>query len=271
MGYMASLLEHQWMVHEPANPSNLGHLLGGRFLPSAHDFPFGDGQFPDVASWADSAPAERYFDAIFSTFCDEDTSSTVTIKDPTFLSSAEWLVQTYGVGKALVMIRHPAAVVASWKALGWENGNVVQLAHLYTAMMTEHVLPLWARYGGEGGMIRSMRGQQPDKEGCGRRWLFLRHEDFCADPVGVAIQLQEAIAMPEPLGPATLRELVARISTYTYAPDEAKGRHRYHSVHMDTASQLGVWKAELSPFEVEIVRTGTESVWPLFYTPEDWR
>ena len=283
MGYMASLLDHQTMIHEPSNPSNRLHLLGGRFLPMANDFPFGDGQFPDVASWSDPEPAARYFDAIFTEFCppssSRDTSEggggdspqmpSIIIKDPTFLSSAEWLVHSYGVGKALVMIRHPAAVVASWKALEWEGGNIVRLSHLYVDMMTQYVLPLWDRYGGS---LLSVRENVDGGGGgnCGRRWIFLRHEDFCIDPVGITIRLQEALAMPDQLGPSTHQQIVSRISSYIYAPSPNDGRHQYHAVHMETASQIDVWKAELSPFEVSIIRAGTEAVWKYFYAAEDW-
>ena len=281
MGYMASLLDHQWMVHEPANPSNRNVALGGRVTPSKHGFPFGEEQFPDVASWPDDGrAAERYFDAFIAAFCQTSVDQ-VVCKDPTFLSSAEWFVEDYGVGRALVMIRHPAAVVASWKALGWEDGNIVRLTQLYATLMTKYLLPLWWRYGGDEdamilpserlGTSHPARTHGPQGEdGCGRRWLFLRLEDFCRDPVGVTVRLQETMARPESLDPYWLQELSARVQAFIHAPTEATGRHQYHAVRMDTAAQIDVWKEELTRFEVDIVKTGTQPIWSMFYGADEW-
>jgi len=251
-GYLSSLLDHQWMVHEPSNPSNINGVLGGRFRPSANAFPFGDSQFPDVSSWDDSKPATLYYDAILETFCsapDDDGETLVVIKDPTFLSSAEWLIQDYGVGHALVMIRHPAAVVASWKALGWEGGSVPRLATLYNDMMSDYVVPLWMSY-----------RDSP-------RWLFLRHEDLCRDPIGVTLRIHQVLLSESVDSLTVLKE---RALPYTRAPTTSTGRHQYHAVHMDTAAQVGVWKEELTTLEVNSIRIRTAPVWHHFYTEEDW-
>ena len=43
-----------------------------------------------------------------------------------------------------------------------------------------------------------------------------------------------------------------------------------HSVRVDSRANVSGWRARLSPADIERVRSGTQDVWPLYYSDEDW-
>mmetsp|Transcript_1577 Transcript_1577/g.5557 ORF Transcript_1577/g.5557 Transcript_1577/m.5557 type:complete len:362 (+) Transcript_1577:175-1260(+) len=252
MGTVTSVLERVMMIHEPGNPSNAsGHRCPGtRFVPVDFGFPFSH-QFTDIVAEGErmTMRSEEYFDSMFSMCCNAAGTSQVVVKDPTIANNAPWMHERYGT-KVVVMIRHPAALINSWKSLGWGKAGIDSLIKRYLNWMTGYILPGWDKYQGDD------------------NWLFLRHEEFCLDPVGITLMVHEF--MGENWFTEEDRRLIEeKVPEYT-SPENKKARHGYHVVVLDAAQQIVNWKNELLPHEVEMIRRDTEPIWRLFYDDDDW-
>ncbi|HJQ75551.1 MAG TPA: sulfotransferase [Gaiellaceae bacterium] len=193
------------------------------------------------------------------------------VKDPIALLSAEWLAERFGMG-VVVLVRHPAGFAASLERLGWKHdftsfldagGRVPELLRPYESEIRAHaeepgdVLAeaalLWRILYGTAARYRD---RHPD-------WVFLRHEDAGADPVGTFRELYARLGLE--LTPAA-RERIERASA---AENPVEG-HWPHAVDLDSASAVRRWRAQLTPGEIDLLRERTRDVWPLFYADEDW-
>lgn len=56
-----------------------------------------------------------------------------------------WMYERYGT-KVVVMIRHPAALINSWKSLGWGKAGMGVLTTRYNSWMKNMLLPAWEKY-----------------------------------------------------------------------------------------------------------------------------
>ena len=56
-----------------------------------------------------------------------------------------WMHERYGT-RVVVMIRHPAALINSWKALGWGKAGMHVLTARYVDWMKGKLLPAWEQY-----------------------------------------------------------------------------------------------------------------------------
>jgi hypothetical protein len=192
------------------------------------------------------------------------------MKDPIALLSAEWLADRFGMD-VVVLIRHPAAFAASLKRLGWnynfsdflEDGNVPEVLAPYEEeivhyarepreILTQAALLWRILYN----VVDGFRERHRD-------WVFLRHEDACADPVGTFERLYGRFGLE--LTPRA-RRAISRTSSSRNAVELSSP----HDIRLHSAASVGRWRAHLTTDEVATLRERTEDVWPRFYTDRDW-
>ncbi|MDQ3941219.1 MAG: sulfotransferase [Actinomycetota bacterium] len=195
------------------------------------------------------------------------------LKDPFALFSTEWLARTLGA-KIVVTIRHPAAFVGSIKRLDWQFKFKKVLSqdllmrdwlHPFEEEMrrcrdqdvdiVEQGIVLWKVLHH---VVDELRRRHPD-------WVFVRHEDLAADPVGGFERLYAACELTWD------ERAAAEVRTYS----SASGRKelptwRHGSVKRDSAAAAETWRRRLSPDEIARVKKGVGEVATRFYPDAEW-
>jgi len=195
----------------------------------------------------------------------------VLVKDPSAALLTEYLVRRHGA-RALVVWRHPAAVVSSFLRLGWPTHRLVARlladAELMEDWLGPHAATLEtalaradARTGAVlyGAVAATLLGFQRRNPHSISRLAF---EDLCADP-GTAFRALFA-ALDLPYDASVAREH-ARLTS------GARGAERPHGVVRASATLPDRWRAELPPADRDAVR----EVWEGFGLPHyrgaaDW-
>jgi hypothetical protein len=200
----------------------------------------------------------------------------VILKDPMAVFSAEWLAHRFDTA-VVVVVRHPAAFVASLRAARWHRVRF----NMFTSqprLMAERLAPLAGEIEAAARAmpdaieasallwkvvhhhIRLLQDEHPE-------WIFVRHEDLSRDPV------------------AAFRDLYARLGL-DFTPEVARGvagysedgglinrlsvfGHRRTTVR-NSADNIHRFRKRLTPAEIEQVRRATNPLADAFYTDADW-
>ena len=198
----------------------------------------------------------------------------VILKDPSAALMAEYLVRRHDM-RALLLFRHPAAVVCSFLRLGWPTGALVERLLSSEALMDDwlHVMAP---------SMEEATGRRDALSGavlyaCVGKVLFgfskrnaesmtpLSFEDLCEDPVGRFRTLFEKLDLSYD---DRAREAHARLSAGRGSARE----ERPHGVVRPSASVALRWRSEVSDANLATIR----DVWercdlPLYREPADWR
>jgi hypothetical protein len=179
------------------------------------------------------------------------------LKDPIACFVAERLHVRHGM-PVVVVVRHPAAVVASFLRLGWRfdldgvprvpavagldpDDPVVEGARLWTACYAE---------------LAEVADRRPDV-------LVVRHEDLCRAPVEGFRALYDALDLP--WSPGTASTVVA----HTAAENPVRVGVA-HELRRDSASLATAWQEGLATDAVERVRQVTGPLAARWYADEEW-
>lgn len=196
------------------------------------------------------------------------------IKDPIALLSAEWLARRFDL-RVIVTVRHPAAVIASMKRLGWgaypnrwalPQPRLMQdllwpfeaeLRHLEQRPcdIIEHNALQWRmlHY-----VIAKFRRRHPD-------WLFVRHEDVSLDPSESFAKLYKGCNL-------TLTDTArATIAAHSSASNPARAQGQEKPLKLNSVATRYQWQNLLEPREISRIRALVEDVSREFYSDEDWR
>ena len=198
------------------------------------------------------------------------------MKDPLALFSAEWLAERFDM-PVVVIIRHPAAFVASLIAAGWTRfpfrillGQERLMADRLAPFRAEIAAAAAAQPGPlEVGIllwrlihhhIRLLRRDHPD-------WIFVRHEDLSRDPVD---GFREVFAR---LGLAFSPEVAARINAMSgtdggLAALSIFGTRR--RTVRNSRDAVGYFRKRLTGPQIEAIRRDSRDVWEDFYAEADW-
>jgi hypothetical protein len=192
------------------------------------------------------------------------------LRDPQAFFSAEWLARRFGFG-VVVLIRHPAAFVASFKSLHWRHPFDHFLKQ--PLLMRDHLSPfedeirefaehkqdpvdqailLWR-------LIHSviLRYQKTHPE-----WTFARHRDLSSNPIGEFRRIFERLKLPY----GTREE----INTRHYCMAEAKQQgYVWDDVVRNSAQNLDLWRTRLTEEELERVSEKCFDLAREFYTEEE--
>lgn len=195
------------------------------------------------------------------------------IKDPIAIMSAGWLARTFDM-RVIVMIRHPAAVVASMRRLNWtfEPRNWAlsqpQLLRDYlspfeaelkdvvasNADIIDRTAIMWKIIYF---VVRKYQAQYPD-------WLYLRHEDIAKNPLPQFAELYRK------LGLDFSDHVKGKIDEFTNASNPPHSKENSREIKLNSKKVVGYWKHLLSTDEIRRIRKKVEDVSRYFYRDEDW-
>jgi Sulfotransferase family len=194
------------------------------------------------------------------------------LKDPLAVFSAEWLVSSFQMN-AVVVIRHPAAVVSSYKALNWSHPFEHFLAQ--PALMRDHLWPFEAQ-------IRQFAARPPDVvdqasllwllvhhvirgyKQAHPDWTLVRHEDLSRNPIAAFEPLFGKVGLEFCDG------IAQTIVAHTRVADAAGEQEDPYSVKRDSASNIDRWRQHLTLPEIRRIRERVEIVSSAFYSDDDW-
>jgi Sulfotransferase family len=203
------------------------------------------------------------------------------LDDPFAALSAEWFARRLGCD-VVVLVRHPAALFASRKRLGWKPFGFQNLlsqplllrdwlepleqqmrAADHPRVLLESTSLLW----------RIIYHVAAELEGTVPRVQTVRYEDLASDPSGEFEALSGSLGIPFT---DASRRFVLRSST-------GRSRERSHSWSLarggvgksayrplDSRANAWRWRQELSDDELARVRELTGEVGALFYPDADW-
>jgi hypothetical protein len=204
------------------------------------------------------------------------------LDDPFAVFSTPWLIETFGC-QAVVTVRHPAAIVAGRKRLGYmidfrELLSQDDLMHDLLSDLREEIEQaagtddlvvngsiLWkAIYHA----VDVFRRDHPDL-------IVVRHEDLSTTPIERFGQLYDQLGLPfgdvprRTIEQATSGPATDAGSSHSWSISR-RGVARTGYRSMNSRANAVAWKRTLTPQEVERIHDLTAGVWNQFYTAEEW-
>lgn len=199
------------------------------------------------------------------------------LKDPLALFSADWLARRFDA-RVVVVIRHPAAFVASLRAAGW--------ARVHFEIFGDQPLLMRDRLAPFAGEVAAATAEMPDPIAAGillwnllhhhiallmaehPDWIFVRHEDLSRAPDAAFGALFDR------LGLAFTDAVRGGLEDYTHAGGggftaaSLFGARRH--TRRDSRNNIKVFRKRLTEGEIARIRAGTEAIADRFYGSDDW-
>ncbi|MCD4730319.1 MAG: sulfotransferase [Bacteroidales bacterium] len=186
------------------------------------------------------------------------------LKDPIAIMSIDWLVKKFNA-QAVILIRHPAAFVASLKVKDWKHSfdHYIKQPNLMTLLepfadqiklydqskpdIIDQGILLWnISYF----RVLQYKTKYPN-------WIYTRHEDLSLNPV------EEFRNIYEKLNLKFTNKIKNKIIESTSAK---KDDH----LKRDSKKNISSWKKRLDKEEIDRIIQGTENISNHFYNKEDW-
>lgn len=193
------------------------------------------------------------------------------VKDPIALFSAESIANLFGM-EVIVLIRHPAAVVSSYKALNWTH----PFSHFLKQpeLMEEHLAPfrheiedfaksnydivdqaamLWKliHY-----RIVKYQEAQPD-------WFVIRYKDLASKPIAGYKKIFRHVGLH------FSDRTHARIDAHQLQGPVSNNDDPY-AIRQDPQFVMSKWRRNLTADEITRIRKGVEGVFQNFYSDDEW-
>lgn len=187
-------------------------------------------------------------------------------KDPIALASSQWIHDKFAAD-VVVIIRHPAAFVASIKMKDWQfdfsNFNdqknlmsihlsdfksEIENASLNQPDIIETGILLW------NSLYTIVRHFQENR---GDNWYFAKHEDLSLHPHEEFNKIFDFLKL----------DFTDKVADYITKSTNATVKSK---TQRNSADNIHTWKSRLNPEEIERIKKGTESVWTHFYSETDW-
>ena len=195
------------------------------------------------------------------------------VKEPHSVFSAGWFTERLG-SDVVVTVRHPAAVVSSWKRLEWDFDPAQLLGQ--PALMRDLLEPL------RPDLERALEPPHDLVDRVALLWhvvyltvarlreqlpglRVVRQEDLSRDPVDGFRTLYEALGLP--LTPQAEEAITAASSAGN--PKETSVE-RPHETRLDSRANLASWKRRLTGEEIDRIRRVTEETAALYYGAGEW-
>lgn len=196
----------------------------------------------------------------------------VLIKDPIAVLSAEWLAKRFDM-QMIVLIRHPAAFVASLKKQGWtHNFNhflrqprlMQDLLHPYHEKIFEYAKNppdiidqaclLWRIIYF---VVHKYQRHHTD-------WYFLRHEDISRNP------LEQFHLLFNYLGLTFAPRVQTIIQDYSNSSNQIEYQKNNYTLKRDSKSNIWNWQQRLTSSEISRIRGQVKDVSIHFYSDDEW-
>lgn len=192
-------------------------------------------------------------------------------KDPYALMAAPWIFERLNA-EVLVMIRHPAAFVASVLRIGsgWYRFDDLknqprliderlqlfrdEILNSPTDVIEQNIL-LWRIIHG---LIIQYQHEFPG-------WRYIRHEDLSSQPTDVFRQLYEQFGLE------WSERIETTISEHSASrnPKSAKAAHA-HDLRLDSRANIDSWRKRLTEKQIVRIYEGTHDIAHHFYSDADW-
>jgi hypothetical protein len=195
------------------------------------------------------------------------------VKEPHAVFSAEWFARRLG-SDVVVTVRHPAAVVSSWKRLEWDFDfrNLLAQPALVRDLLgpfradMEHALEpsldlvdrvalLWHV------VYRTVADYRNRFPG----FHIVRQEDLSREPAEGYRALYAALGLP-----LTREAEIAIAAASSAANPKETTVEKPHETRLDSRANLTSWKRRLSDDEVDRIRNATEETAALYYGEDEW-
>ncbi|QDO93677.1 hypothetical protein FNB79_06705 [Formosa sediminum] len=198
------------------------------------------------------------------------------IKDPIAIMSTEWIYMNYDID-IVVLIRHPAAFVASLKVKNWQfdfneflNQPVLMNTYLkdYEALINDFSknkkdiidqgILLWNII--HDTIFFYRRKYEND-------WCFVKHEELSMNPKQEFKRIFSKIGLT----------MDSNVEDYIFQTTNAKvdlkvieNSTEVFNTKRNSLENIKTWKKRLSNDEIQKIKKGTENVWKKFYDEKDW-
>lgn len=196
------------------------------------------------------------------------------IKDPIALMSAGWLGRRFDIN-VIVMIRHPAACVASMKRFNWGFDpsrwalsqplllrdylspfeDELKLLRDSTSDIVDQCALLWKVVYS---VVLKYKKNYPD-------WVFLKHEDIAHDPL---VQFEKLFRT---LGLDFTNELQERILEYSNESNPSHSKRNEMLIKLNSKKTVSHWKSCLSGQEIARIKKTVGEISKLYYSDSDWK
>jgi len=202
------------------------------------------------------------------------------LKDPIAVFSAEWLAEKFDMD-VVVLIRHPAAFVSSFKKKNWS----FDFSHLLKQplLMEKHLYPfeteikesitkeydaidqaslLWK-------LIYHVVGKYRDDH---KDWIFTKHEDISLNPIASFQMIFNHLNLN--LSNKT-KKAIEKYSSSQNPSEITKNENIFYwlsnrDLKCDSKANIVNWQNRLSQEEISRIRVKTEEVAYGFYLDRDW-
>lgn len=188
-------------------------------------------------------------------------------KDPLAFLSAEWIYKRLN-WEVVIMIRHPAAFVASLKDKDWKfdfndflkqkkllntclkdyAGTISEYAREEKDLVSQGIL-LW-------NIVYSTVYYYRKKYDS--NWYFVRHEDLSEAPLEEYQRFFDFLDL----------EFDDNVKAYIEASTRPASEDR---LKRDAKRNITLWKKRLSASEIARIKAETQPVWEHFYSEEEWK
>lgn len=189
------------------------------------------------------------------------------LKDPIAFFSAEWIYQTFQAD-VVVLVRHPAALVASLKVKNWtfDFNNLLRQPKLMDTYLSEFSTDIEA-FSKENKSIIEQGALLWNiiyatvikyKEKYNETWYFVTHEDLSKNPMDEFEKLCGFLNL------SFTQKIKNHIEITTKSTIE-KGHKRNSKANIKT------WQERLTKEEIAYVKEQTKINWQHFYAETDWQ
>ena len=193
------------------------------------------------------------------------------LKDPLALFSAEWLTNTFNMD-VVILIRHPAAIVSSYKTLNWTHpfshflkqpllmdNHLANFADEITDFanneydVVDQAALLWKL---THHIILKYSQTRPG-------WIFVRHADISLDPINGFQTVFDRLNL------LFSDEVKQTVQSHTTSANPSEHADPY-SIKRQSKQTIWFWKNKLTSEEIYRVRRRTEEISQAFFKEEDW-
>jgi len=202
---------------------------------------------------------------LFKDVYERRTTNHTLIKDPIAFFSSEWISRTLNA-KTIILIRHPAAFVASIKLKNWtfDFNEFLKQELLINTYFPDYVK-----------IIKNYTENQPDiidqaillwniihitilqYQKLNNDWYFIKHEDLSEFPIENFSKLFHYLNL----------EFLSSVKQQII---ESSTSNEITNLKRNSKDNIKYWKKRLTQEEISRIKEKTYPIWPQFYKEKDW-